>query len=240
MAIELNYSKNQAGEILVRNLAHEIAMNPKQSLIFYSGGSALVLLSLLFDNLASRKFDYSLLVFAPVDERFDPVASNFVSLKQMPVYEKFVQAGAKFVDTAIEDGTVEDAANWYNQWVSGELKRIQLVKGHIFTILGMGPDGHTAGIFPYPDNSQFFTSHFCETERMVVGYDVGEKNQYTQRFTLTLPALQRAGASFAYVTGAGKKEMLAKVVETAEDPHEVPARLWHRLSPISLYTDIEL
>jgi 6-phosphogluconolactonase len=221
----------------VRDLTLILTESSHQTLLFYSGGSGLQPFSMLFESLVAAQYDFSQLMLAPVDERFTILNSNFNAFKGTSVFEQFSRAGAHFVDTALQGGTLEEASKWYNQWVSGEIRRMQMVKGKVVTLLGMGPDGHTAGIFPFPEDREFFLKTFVETDLFVAGYDVGDKNPYRERFTLTVPALQQSDAVLAYVTGENKREMLEEVLEKNRDTHLIPARIWHMLPSVSLYTD---
>lgn len=68
--------------------------------------------------------------------------------------------------------------------------------------LGMGPDGHTASLFPGTDALD-------ETERWVVGNWVPQQD--TWRMTLTFPVLAAARAVLFVVTGADKADPIARI-----------------------------
>jgi 6-phosphogluconolactonase len=70
-------------------------------------------------------------------------------------------------------------------------------------LLGMGPDGHTASLFPG-------TPGLGELRRLVVPAFVERLQSY--RVTLTLPALNAAAAVLFLVEGADKAEMLERVI----------------------------
>jgi 6-phosphogluconolactonase len=84
-------------------------------------------------------------------------------------------------------------------------------------LLGMGPDGHTASLFPH-------TKALDETTRWVVANHVPQLN--TDRLTLTLPILNRAREVLFLVAGADKAERWAEVLgpSFAGAPH-LPAQL---------------
>jgi 6-phosphogluconolactonase len=71
-------------------------------------------------------------------------------------------------------------------------------------LLGMGPDGHTASLFPN-------TSALFETSRWVVSNWV-EKFK-TDRITMTIPVLNSAAEVIFFVAGAEKAEVLAEVLK---------------------------
>jgi len=93
-------------------------------------------------------------------------------------------------------------------------------------LLGLGPDGHTASLFPG-------TSALAETSRLAVAVDVPALGG--RRLTLTYPALLGAGAVFFLVAGGGKAAALADVLHpTSTLP---AARIVHGAAPVSIFCD---
>lgn len=93
----------------------------------------------------------------------------------------------------------EDAAWLYGQAI------VERVPGGVFDVvlLGMGPDGHTASLFPgHPALA-------CVAAPCVAVRDAPKPPP--QRVTLTLPVLRAARHTLLLVTGASKREMLARV-----------------------------
>ncbi len=82
--------------------------------------------------------------------------------------------------------------------------------------LGMGPDGHTASLFPH-------TRALRETSRLVVANYVEDKD--TWRITLTRPVINRASKVFFLVSGAEKALILNEVFEGEHDPERLPSQL---------------
>jgi len=72
-------------------------------------------------------------------------------------------------------------------------------------LLGMGPDGHTASLFPNDPALQ-------ETARWVVGVSKANAAPFVLRITLTLPALASCNEMLFEVSGAGKVEVLTRVL----------------------------
>jgi 6-phosphogluconolactonase len=82
-------------------------------------------------------------------------------------------------------------------------------------LLGMGPEGHTASLFPD-------TTALDETKRWVVVNHVPKFA--ADRLTMTLPILNRAREVLFLVEGGDKAEILADVLEGMPDPKRLPAQ----------------
>jgi 6-phosphogluconolactonase len=82
-------------------------------------------------------------------------------------------------------------------------------------LLGMGPDGHTASLFPH-------TAALGETKRWVVVNHVPQ--MHTDRMTLTYPVLNRARKVLFLVAGADKAERLDEVLQGPPDPQRLPSQ----------------
>ena len=83
-------------------------------------------------------------------------------------------------------------------------------------LLGMGPDGHTASLFPGGTALQ-------ERSRWVVS-DWVEKFK-TERITLTLPVLNNAGVVMFLAAGEDKAETLKEVLEGQKPGDQFPSKL---------------
>jgi 6-phosphogluconolactonase len=83
-------------------------------------------------------------------------------------------------------------------------------------LLGMGDDGHTASLFPH-------TAALDETERLVAANYVPKLD--TWRITLTAPAINSAAHIAFLVSGAGKADVLRRVLQGPRQPHELPSQM---------------
>lgn len=72
-------------------------------------------------------------------------------------------------------------------------------------LMGVGPDGHTASLFPDDPALQ-------ETVRWVVGVPQAHVEPFVPRVTLTLPALASCKEMLFEVSGAGKRAILTRVL----------------------------
>ena len=76
-------------------------------------------------------------------------------------------------------------------------------------LLGMGPDGHTASLFPESEALE-------EESRLVVANWVAKFN--THRITFTFPVLNHAAEVMFMASGADKAEMVRQVLEGKNTP----------------------
>ena len=78
-------------------------------------------------------------------------------------------------------------------------------------LMGVGPDGHTASLFPgYPAVD--------ETERWVVGVPMANVDPLVPRVTLTLPVLASCHEMLFEAAGADKRPILTRVFEGEDLP----------------------
>jgi 6-phosphogluconolactonase len=89
--------------------------------------------------------------------------------------------------------------------------------------LGMGPDGHTASLFPH-------TAALHEMTRLVVANHVPQMN--TWRITLTWPVINHANSVFFLIAGADKAAILNEVLTGPRDVERLPSQLIWPLSGI--------
>jgi len=83
-------------------------------------------------------------------------------------------------------------------------------------MLGLGPDGHTASLFPG-------TRALQERVRLVTANWVGQFNAY--RITMTVPVLNEAARVMLSVQGPDKARALEAVLHGPYEPWQLPAQL---------------
>jgi 6-phosphogluconolactonase len=92
-------------------------------------------------------------------------------------------------------------------------------------VMGIGPDGHTASLFPN-------APALDETERLAVAAEAGME-PFVPRVTLTLPALAAAHVMVYLVTGEGKAEAVGRTF-TGEPSPDTPASLVRGVETVAI------
>lgn len=186
-----------------------------------SGGSTpKALYSLLATDAALRSqlpWDKMYMYFG--DERSvgpDHPDSNFrmateTMLSKVPIKpEQVFRIKGEYKDTEKAAQEYEQVLRTSFKIAEGQFPRFDLV------FLGIGNEGHTASLFPG-------TKALHETKRLAVRNWVGKL--YTNRITLTAPAINNAARVIFMVTGADKTLALKGVLEGPYEPDQLPAQL---------------
>jgi len=109
----------------------------------------------------------------------------------------------------------EEAAEGYERDLRDFFGPVDLPEFDLI-LLGTGPDGHTASLFPE-------TSALEVHDRWVVANPVLKLE--TTRITLTVPAINAARDVYFLVAGEGKAAPVAEILQGDPDPRQYPASL---------------
>ena len=179
--------------------------------IALSGGSTpKALYSLLAANYANFAWNRVFLFFG--DERHVPPTdpeSNYRMVNESLLTkisipsENVFRVPAENSDAAAAALDYEKQLRRFFETKPGEFPRFDLI------LLGMGPDGHTASLFPD-------SSALDEQSRVVVANWVAKFN--THRITFTFPVLNRAAEVMFMASGADKADMVHQVLEGKNSP----------------------
>ncbi len=211
-------------EELVRAAAEEIASQAEAAItargrftIALSGGSTpRPIYRLLAEEPYRSRIAWDRVHVFWGDERHVPPDhedSNF-GMAHDELLSKVPLPGGNIHRVRAEKADAERAAHEY-EWTlrsafnldEGQVPRFDLV------LLGLGPDGHTASLFPGSDAVR-------ERTRLVVAPWV--KSSF--RITMTLPVLNRAACALFVVSGEEKAEALRSVLEGDLQPDRFPAQ----------------
>jgi 6-phosphogluconolactonase len=206
-----------AAEEVIRVATDAIAQRGRFT-IALSGGSTPRNLYILIAANAGASVPWDKVFFFWSDERHVPLDdpdSNYRMAKESLLSKVPVPPSNIFpVPAGKQDA--EAAANDYEQtlkkfFASGnELPRFDLI------LLGMGPDGHTASLFPE-------TPALQEKSRLVAANRVDKLK--TNRITFTLPLLNAARSVLFLVSGGDKAAVLHEVLEGNAPGEKYPSKL---------------
>jgi len=136
--------------------------------------------------------------------------ANEAMLSKLPLSSSQVFRIRGEIDSSLASIEYEQALKTHFHLGEGQLPSIDLV------LLGMGPDGHTASLFPG-------TKALEEQRRLVVSNWVGKF--YTHRVTMTAPVLTNAHRILFLVNGDDKAQPLKAVLEGPYEPEQLPSQL---------------
>jgi|SRR5450432_1242143 6-phosphogluconolactonase len=211
----------RAAEEFVHAAIEAVATNGAFTVALSGGSTPKALYALLVDDSAFRSrvpWDKMHLFFG--DERHVPPGdkdSNFrmateAMIARSPLKpEQVTRIKGEYPDTEKAAIEYEQALRAHFKLQEGELPRFDLV------LLGMGEEGHTASLFPGTK------ALHPPAGRSVVRNWVGKL--FTERITLTAPAINNANQVIFLITRADKALALKAVLEGPYEPEQLPSQL---------------
>jgi 6-phosphogluconolactonase len=198
-------AKAAADRLLAR-----IAPNPGRIAICLTGGSSPKKLYELLGTEACRgRIPWDRTHWFIGDERFVPPGDplNNMAMARGIFLDRL--APASHIHPIPTDNSPDESAERYQRELKSFYGADRLDPGRpLFDVIlmGVGPDGHTASIFPdYPA--------LTETERWVVGVPQPHVEPFVPRVTLTLPALASCREMLFEVAGSDKRAILTRVLD---------------------------
>ena len=204
-----------------------------QILLMLSGGSALRVLEHIKPEFLSENVTISV-----VDERFstDKNINNFSQLESTDFFDKCLMAGCVIIGTRIHKGETLPSATMNFDTRLQKWRKLN-PKGKIVALLGIGEDGHIAGVMPFVGKKKLFEDLFLDQE-WVASFDATGKNEHALRFTSTLTFLKgQIDHAVVFVQGQNKKEALKKISGENLDINDVPAKILCQMKDVVLCTD---
>jgi 6-phosphogluconolactonase len=205
---------------LITRLVDAQSTRGEASVVLTGGGVGIRTLEQVAASPARDAVDWSRVDVWWGDERFVPADDDERNAKQagQALLDALPFAPERIHPMAPSDGPDGDdldaAARRYADELAAAADDGETVPRFDVLLLGMGPEGHTASMFPDSPAVQ-------ETERTVVGVEECPKPP-PRRISLTRPAIAAADEVWLIVAGEGKAEALARALRDA-GPVEVPA-----------------
>lgn len=207
-----------AAEEVIRSATDAVAKRGRFTIALSGGSTPRNLYTLIAAN-ASTTLPWSQMFFFWGDERHvppDSPDSNYRMAKES-LLSKVPIPPANIFPVPAENPDAAQVAEVYEQTLRkffavapGEFPRFDLI------LLGMGPDGHTASLFPE-------TAALQEKSRLVVANWVEKLGG--SRITFTLPLLNSARCVTFLVSGTDKAAALHEVLEGNAPAEKYPSRL---------------
>lgn len=227
---------SEATQYLWRHLVEKLGKG-KRILLFLSGGSAVEIYKYLTVWMKDQKNNFAKnLTVGLADERYGKVNhpdSNEKQIRDTGFYDAIEGRGGKILSILTDRGSPCHEVERYNELISQKMKDTN----EIWAVLGIGPDGHTAGILPQ-DSQEKFKKNF-PTSRLVVYYELPNDypNPFKKRITLTPQGLAQIDLAVVVVKSQGKEEVLRRMLTPDEPAYRTPAVLLQDLN-ITLFTDL--
>ena len=215
---DLRGLSHAAAEEFVTQAAGTVRANGRFTVALSGGSTPKSLFGLLATNFRDQ-LPWDKMFFFWGDERHVPPDSpesnyrmaNEALLSKVPVStENVFRVRAENPDADRAAQEYEKTLQDFFQLSAGTFPRFDLI------LLGLGPDGHTASLFPK-------TIALREKSRLVVANWVDKFK--THRITFTLPVLNNAAVVNFLVGGADKAETVREVLEGSQPPEMFPAKL---------------
>ena len=207
-----------AAEEVIRAATSAIEQRGRFTIALSGGSTPRNLYTLIAAN-ASTTLPWDKMFFFWGDERHVPLTdpesnyrmANETFLSKVPVPPANIfPVPAENQDASAAAQTYEDTLRKFFALQPSEFPRFDLI------LLGLGPDGHAASLFPE-------TAALQEKSRLVVANRVEKLN--TSRITFTLPVLNAARCVAFLVSGADKAAVLHEVLEGNAPGEKYPSKL---------------
>jgi 6-phosphogluconolactonase len=220
ISADANSLSRAAAKLIVRQIGEQLQRKEYFAIALSGGSTPKSLFNLLAKEPAfNTQVPWDKIHFFWGDERHVPPdhpesnyrMANETMLSKLPIPQENIHR------VMSENSDADNAATQYEQELhaffhltKGQMPRFDCI------LLGMGPDGHTASLFPE-------TSALLEKERLVIANWVEKFESY--RITMTAPVFNNADCVIFMVSGEKKAETLQAVLQGEKQPYHFPAQL---------------
>lgn len=199
-------------------------------LLMVSGGSALSLLDLVDISVLGPHITLTVL-----DERYstDVAVNNFTQLSETTFFTSCTLAGVHVISTKVLIGEslldlqlrFDDALHTWKE---------QYTDGVVVVTVGIGSDGHTAGIFPKIPEVDF------DGKDWTVAYTLPKNiNPYPHRVTVTNTFLRDCvDEAIVYAVGPEKSILVNTLESSTFSTQEFPAAVLKEISQLRIFTSV--
>lgn len=222
----MNYVSITSPEPVVRHLTETLAKQlseGKKTVWLMPGGSAIQIAAHVSKNLVSQGVNLANLYVTLSDERYGDYGhadENWPQLQaaglELPGAHTYrvLQPGLDCAATVAAYGA--KLSEWF------------ALADYKLGFLGIGPDGHTAGIKPHAFD--------MATTDMAAGYTGAD----FERITMTPYAVSQLDEIVSYAMGEAKTEALNRLAHETVDRAEQPAQILKSVVNFTLYTDVTI
>lgn len=217
-----------------------LAKSHARTLILLSAGSWIQ----VYEHVSKlpEELDCSSITIGLVDERWVPYVHenrNEGQIRNTKLVQSLEHRGALYIPM-IHD--IKSDVNLNASQISQVYTDMKNEGSNVFITIGIGTDGHIAGILPTPEKSSFDRRY--QTPAPVVYYEVRPEetaNPHRQRLTITPDFIRSADDVIVYAIGVGKQSALERLQRGNEQINAFPAQILSGLQEkVTLYTDLEI
>lgn len=189
----------------------------KRVLWLISGGSNIPITVQVMHELPAKLTRH--LTILPIDERYGPEGHKDSNIKQL--YDAGFNPKHAIVFAPLDGSSLETTVSNYEKAFEIAIDNADVAIAQI----GMGTDGHIAGILP--------NSPALKAETLVTSY---QGPDFT-RMTLTLPALRRINQAYLFAYGRPKRAALDRLCDGDYPMDDQPAQVLRELREVTIYND---
>jgi len=206
-----------AAEEVIRDATEAVAQRGRFTIALSGGSTPRNLYTLLAANAGSLPWPKMFFFWGderhvpPIDSESNYRTAQEAMLSKVPVPPANIfRVPAENPDASAVAQSYEQTLKKFFGLAAGEFPRFDLI------LLGMGPDGHAASLFPE-------TEALHEKSRLVVANRV--KKLESSRITFTLPVINAARCVVFLVNGSDKAAVLREVLEGKGPGERYPSKL---------------